>query len=266
MLTNDPLTLLAWNAIALFIFMTIIFAVAYRRKRLDTVDAAWGGAFVVAGTMVAGLEPNLRTITIAVLIDIWALRLSSHILDRIRKHQEDDPRYVELARKWKGNFWRSAYLRIFMVQGIAALLISLPTVFAANEDNRYVIEFLAVGVTVWLVGFITEMIGDRQLRDFLADTKNKGKVLDQGLWRYTRHPNYLGELTQWYGIGIIACGAAWGWIGLAGPLLLNILIRFVSGVPPIENRKKKDKAYAAYMTRTNAILPRLQRIKSDAVH
>lgn len=266
MLTNSPVTLLAWNAIGLLVYMTVIFAIAYRRKRLDTVDAAWGGAFVVAATMVAGLEPSLRTIVILVLVDIWAIRLSSHIIDRIRKHDKDDPRYTELASRWKGNYWQSAYVRIFLVQGVAALLISLPTVFAANDDNTYAIEFLAIGITVWLVGFMAELIGDRQLRTFLSDKKNTGKVLDQGLWRYTRHPNYLGEITQWYGIGIIACGAKWGFVGLIGPVILNVLIRFVSGVPPIENRKKKNKAYAEYMTRTNAILPRLQRVKSDVVN
>ncbi len=265
MLISGLPSFVLWNAAALFVYMTIVFVIAYRRKRLDTVDAAWGGAFVVAATMVAGLQPTLRTIIIALLIDIWALRLSSHIIDRIRNHDQDDPRYTELASKWKGSYWQRAYLSIFMVQGMAALIISLPTVFATGDDTAFATAFLVAGIAVWVIGFIVEMIGDRQLKAFLANKNNKGKVLDQGLWRYTRHPNYLGELTQWYGIGIIACGAQWGWIGLIGPVALNVLIRFVSGVPPIENRKKKDKAYAAYMQRTYPILPRLTRVKTDLV-
>lgn len=262
MLTSGLPSFFIWNAIALVAYMTIIFGVAYRRKRLDTVDAAWGGAFVVAATMVAGLQPTLRTIVILVLVDIWALRLSNHIIERIRSHDEDDPRYVAIAKKWKGSYWQSAYFRIFMVQAVAALIISLPTVFATGDDNRFSDVFLVAGVAVWVLGFIIESVGDMQLKRFLADKKNKGKVLDTGLWCYTRHPNYLGEITQWYGIGIIACGAVWGWIGLLGPIVLNVLIRFISGVPPIENRKKKDKAYAAYMKRTGAILPRFTKTRS----
>ena len=264
-LTSGLPLFIVCNAVALLVYMTAIFGVAYYRKRLDTVDAAWGGAFVVAATMVAGIQPTLRTIVIAILIDIWALRLSNHIIERIRSHDQDDPRYTELASKWKGDYWQRAYVSIFLLQGLMALLISLPTVFATGDDNAWATPLLIIGGLVWLAGFVTEALGDRQLRAFLADKTNKGKVLDQGLWRYTRHPNYLGELTQWYGIGIIACGAQWGWIGLVGPILLNILIRFISGVPPIENRKKKDKAYAAYMTRTNPILPRLKRLKTDVV-
>lgn len=259
MLTDGYAWFITWNAVGLLVYMTVIFGVAYKRKRLDTVDGAWGGAFVVAATMVAGLQPTLRTIVIAVLIDIWAIRLSSHIIDRIRSHNQDDPRYTELASKWKGNYWSRAYVSIFLTQGIAALIISLPTVFATGDDTTWSTPLLAAGIVVWVAGFITELVGDRQLRQFLADKKNKGKVLDSGLWHFSRHPNYLGELTQWYGIGIIACGAAWGWVGLIGPVALNILIRYISGVPPIERRKSKDPAYAAYIKKTNPILPRLQR-------
>lgn len=154
----------------------------------------------------------------------------------------------------------AASVRIdLLVQALAAFIVSLPTVFATGDDTSLALPLLVIGVLVWLIGFAIEVVGDRQLKTFLTDKSNKGKVLDKGLWRYTRHPNYLGEITQWYGIGIIACGASWGWVGLVGPIFLNILIRYVSGVPPIENRKKKDAAYAAYMLRTNAILPRLKR-------
>lgn len=114
MLTSGLPSFAFWNAIALLIYMTIIFGVAYRRKRLNTVDAAWGGAFVVAATMVAGLQPTLRTIVITLLIDIWALRLSVHLIDRISKSEEDDPRYTEIASKWRtGSYWQRAYVSIF---------------------------------------------------------------------------------------------------------------------------------------------------------
>lgn len=251
--------LIAWNAAALVLYMTICFAVAYKRKRLDTVDAAWGGGFVVAAWLVAGWDFHFRTILIAILIDIWAIRLTSHIIERSRKHDEDDPRYTELVGKWgKQNYWPKAYVSIFLLQGLLVLIVSLPTVFAVGKSVSLATPLIALGTLVWAIGFAIEALGDRQLAKFIANKENKGKILDTGLWKYTRHPNYLGEITQWYGIGIIACSAQYGWIGLIGPIILNILIRFVSGVPPIEKRKKQDPAYQAYMQHTNALLPKFK--------
>lgn len=252
------IALIAWNAAALLMYMTIVFAIAYKRKRLDTVDVAWGGAFVVAAAMVAGLEPQPSTILILLLVNTWAIRLSSHILDRVQKHKTDDPRYTEIAKKWdKQTYWQRAFFSVFLLQGFIALVVSLPTVFAAGEPLKVATPIMIVGTAVWLLGFMIEALADRQLSQFLIN--GQGKVLDRGLWRYSRHPNYLGEITQWYGIGIIACSSSYGWIGLIGPLVLNVLIRFVSGVPPIERRKANDPAYKQYMQHTWPILPKLFR-------
>ena len=147
---------------------------------------------------------------------------------------------------------------MFLLQGFLVLVISLPTVFATGDSLRWAVPLAVIGTLVWIKGFIIETRADRQLAAFITDKNNRGKVLDSGLWKRTRHPNYLGEITQWYGIGIIACGASWGWVGLLGPLTLNFLIRFVSGVPPIENKKRSEPAYKTYMQRTNAILPKLK--------
>ncbi len=250
--------LLAWNAAALFLFMTAAFIYAYRRQRLDTVDSAWGVGYVVVAWLIAGLEPHVRTILIAVLIDIWAIRLTHHIAARSAARGGDDPRYVALTAGWNKRFlWPRAYVSIFLLQGALILLVSLPTVFAAGRVVAHPLPFLVAGSLLWLAGFVIESIADRQLQTFIAQPKHKGKLLDTGLWRRSRHPNYLGEIMQWYGIGLIACSAHNGWIGLIGPAILNGLIRFVSGVPPIEKRKQKDPAYQAYMQRTNAIIPKL---------
>ena len=256
--------LLLANAIGLLIYMSVVFAIARRRKRLDTVDIAWGGGFVVAAWLTAGLELHPRTILIAVLIDIWAIRITHHLANRILKSDHDDPRYTEISKKWnKRAYWLRAYGSIFLLQGFLVLVISSPVVFAASDSNNWWIFWAVLGTVVWLKGFVIESIADRQLANFLADPSNKGKVLDSGIWRYSRHPNYLGEIIQWFGIGLIACGAHYGCLGLIGPLLLAGMIRFISGVPPIENRKKHEPAYAAYMQKTNAIWPKLSRLKAD---
>ncbi|HEY1063956.1 MAG TPA: DUF1295 domain-containing protein [Candidatus Saccharimonadales bacterium] len=250
--------LLAWNAAALLIYMTIAFVWAYQRKRLDTVDAAWGGGFVVAAWLVAGLELEFRTVLIAVLVDLWAIRLTHHLLNRVISKPKDDERYTEIAQKWnKKYFWPRAYVSVFLLQGLLILLISLPVVTAAGTTLDWAPALAVLGTVVWVKGFVVEAVADKQLRDFMGDKKNKGKVLQTGLWRRSRHPNYLGEVTQWFGIAIIACGASWGWVGLLGPVGLMLLIRFVSGVPPIEKHKANDAEYRAYMQRTNAILPKL---------
>lgn len=153
------LALIAWNAGALVLYMTVCFAIAYRRKRLNTVDAAWGGGFVVAAWLVAGLELQFRTVLIAVLVDIWAIRLTHHLLNRVLSNPEDDPRYTEIARKWNPKYyWPRAYASIFLLQGLLVLIISAPTVFAAGTSVQYAPLIIAVGVAVWLVGFITETI------------------------------------------------------------------------------------------------------------
>lgn len=251
--------LLAWNAAALLMYMSVIFFWAYQRKRLDTVDAAWGGGFVVVAWLVAGLELEFRTILIAILIDIWAIRLTHHLLNRVFSRSEDDERYNQIARKWnKKYYWQRAYVSVFLLQGLLILVISLPVMTAAGVTLAWAPALAVIGTLVWLKGFVIEAVADKQLHDFIADKKNKGKVLQAGLWRRSRHPNYLGEITQWYGIAIIACGASWGWIGLLGPTVLALLIRFVSGVPPIEKRKAQDPDYQAYMHQTNAIIPKLK--------
>jgi steroid 5-alpha reductase family enzyme len=255
------LALIGWNAVALFLYMSAVFVLAYRCKKLNTVDIAWGGGFVVAAWLVAGLELSWRTVLIGILIDIWAIRITNHLANRVLKNKEDDPRYVAISSKWDHKtYWLRAYISVFLLQGLLILVISLPTVFATGDSLGWAIPLAVIGSVVWLKGFVIETLADRQLAVFIADKKNKGKVLDTGLWKRTRHPNYLGEITQWYGIGIIACGASWGWVGLIGPVTLNVLIRFISGVPPIENTKRSDPAYQKYMQRTHAILPNLARV------
>lgn len=251
--------LFAWNAAALFVYMTIIFGIAYKRKRLDTVDAAWAGGFVVVAWLTAGLELEFRTLLIAVLVDIWAIRLTHHLINRVTSKPKDDERYTELASKWnKKYYWPRAYASIFLLQGILILLVSLPVVTATGDSLGFAPLLAVLGTALWVAGFVTEMLADRQLRIFLANKNNKDKVLDKGLWSRSRHPNYLGEIMQWYGIGIIACGASWGWIGLLGPIILSVLIRFISGVPPIERRKANNPDYRKYMQKTGAILPKLR--------
>ncbi|HET7320176.1 MAG TPA: DUF1295 domain-containing protein [Candidatus Saccharimonadales bacterium] len=246
--------LLVANAIAILVVMTGAFLVAKKRQRLDTVDSAWGMAFAVAAAVSAGYEFNLRTVLLLVLVDIWAVRLTAHLLDRSR-HSKEDPRYKELSKKWKGNFWLRAYFSIFVVQGVLVWIISLPVAMAVGKSTGSAALFTILGVAVWLKGFVIEALADRQLALFRKGGKNKNEVLQTGLWRYSRHPNYYGEITQWFGIGLIACAAHNGWVGLAGPLVLTLTIIFISGIPPIEKRRAADLKYQEYKRQTSVLIP-----------
>ena len=236
------------------LYMTVWFVFAKARKQLNFVDIAWGGGFALIAWLAYLTHHAARTLLIAVLVTIWAVRIIRHLAPRVLKHGED-PRYAEMTKKWKGNFWVRAYFSVFVLQGLIIALICLPVMVATGEQNENLGILSVLGTALWAVGFLFESTGDRQLRNFVADPANKGKVMDQGLWRFSRHPNYFGELTQWWGIAIIALQVTNGWVGLFGPLALTILIVFVSGIPPIENKKKQEPDYAAYMKRTSMLIP-----------
>lgn len=242
------------NALSVFVFMSITFLVAKKRNQLNVVDVAWGGGFVIVALRTYAQIREPRTLLVAVLVTLWGLRLMNHLLRRIRSG-EDDPRYIEMKKKWKGNVWLRAYFAVFMLQGLLILVVSLPITMTANKLTGSLGAANYVGALMWFIGFTIERVADSQLAEFIKNRKTKNEVLDNGLWKYSRHPNYFGELAQWWGIGIIALQVSYGWIGLLGPLTLTVLILFVSGIPPIEKKKKSNPAYAAYMRRTSPIVP-----------
>ncbi len=245
--------LLLLNALALFIYMSLFFTVARARNRIDTVDTAWGLGFVVSAWLVAVQAPSTRSLVIAALVSVWGFRLANHIWQR-GKVKGEDPRYTELADKWKGNLWFRAYLSIFLTQGLLIWMVGLPIVMAAGTELSGYSWLTILGAVIWLNGFVIESIADRQLGAFIR-TKNHPKLLQTGLWKYSRHPNYYGELVQWWGIGVIALQVHYGYIGLIGPLTISTLIIFISGIPPIERRKSKDPEYRDYMRRTSPLIP-----------
>jgi steroid 5-alpha reductase family enzyme len=192
------------NAIVLLIYMTGWFVAAKARNRLDTVDNAWAGGYLAVAISTAIQDRAIISYMIAAFVIIWAARLTAHIAGRNSKRPED-PRYVEIAKKWKGNLWTRAFFSIFLLQGFLIWLISLPIMTAAhNVVMHKPSAALFIGIAVWLIGFNIENEADGQLKCYLASKPAKTDVLDTGLWRYSRHPNYFGEIMLWFGIGITA--------------------------------------------------------------
>lgn len=241
-------------------FMTAVFLLSRKLERTDVVDAAWGPAFLVAALAAFFLSPydpqfgpNVQTL-VTVLVAIWAARLSYSIGKRLA-HKPEDPRYVRLRKQWKGNEFANTYVRIFVVQALLATLISSAVIHINTSVPTVIDAFAYIGMVIWIIGFLFEYFGDLQLKMFLSYPQNKGKLLTTGLWSYTRHPNYFGEATMWWGIFVIALATPFGWLGLVTPVLITFLLLYVSGVPMTEEAFKKKPGWAEYKSRTSKFLP-----------
>jgi steroid 5-alpha reductase family enzyme len=192
---------------------------------------------------------------VTALVVAWGARLALHILARNRKRGED-PRYAAWRAAWGRSFvWRS-YLQIFLLQGFFLLVIASPVILVNVDRNYpYTERFWLAGLLVWILGFLFEAVGDAQLARFRRDPANKGHIMDRGLWKYTRHPNYFGESMMWFGIWLIALEAPYGWTTVVSPVLITFLLVKVSGIPLLEKRYAGNAAFQAYARRTSAFIP-----------
>ncbi len=240
--------------------MTVVWADSVRRKDASVVDRWWGVLFVVLAIFYSSVSdgPVGRRLLLAVLVTVWGLRLAGFITRRNAGHPEDK-RYQAMRRKDPQGFPRRSLVTVFWLQGALAWTIAAPLFYVHFLDGAPGLNWLdAVGVAVWLVGFVFEAGGDWQLQRFLADPRNAGKVMDRGLWHYTRHPNYFGDVTVWAGYAIIATagGAWWSWYG---SLLMGLFIVKVSGVALTDRymarSDSKRVGYDDYVRRTNAFIP-----------
>lgn len=238
------------------VYMTLVFVFSQYLKRLDVVDIAWGGAFIVAAisSLFLGGKGWLQLI-VTLLVVIWGLRLSFYILKRFIRSKNEDPRYGEMRKKWKGSLAVNAYFRIFIVQALLALLVSASVITINLSAETAFSGWAIAGVVIWIAGFLFESIGDSQLRAHLVDPANVGKLMTTGLWRYTRHPNYFGEALQWWGIFAVALSVPFGWLTIVAPLTITILLLFVSGVPLTEKRFEGRPGWSDYKKRTSVFFP-----------
>lgn len=205
-------------ALILFSYMNLWFILSLIKKRNDVADVAWGLGFVLLtwASFFFGQEQNIRGFLISLLISIWGIRLAWHIHRRNKGHTEDY-RYLKWREDWGKWFYLRSYLQAYLLQGVLLFLIVFP-ILLINKSTETGLNYLDfVGVVVWLVGFIFESVGDAQLIKFLKNPNNKGKLMQSGLWRYTRHPNYFGEVLLWWGVWFIALSVPNGLIGIIGP-------------------------------------------------
>src|SRR5262245_16254353 len=227
------------------------------KRDVSIVDIGWGlgfaGIALLTFARTDGWEP--RRLLITALTVIWGARLGVYLLCR-NWGQPEDFRYQRMRRRYGERFAWVSLVGVFGLQGVLMWIVSLPVQVAqtAAEPAHWTALDLA-GIVLWSVGLFFEAVGDRQLSRFKADPANRGQVMDGGLWRYTRHPNYFGDFCVWWGLWLIALatGAAWTAIG---PALMSFFLMRVSGVPMLERgMEKRRPGYAEYVRRTNAFFP-----------
>ncbi|NTW98657.1 MAG: DUF1295 domain-containing protein, partial [Geobacteraceae bacterium] len=207
---------------AILLYMTGWFIAAQIQGRNDIADVAWGLGFILAAavSLIAGNVYSLRGLLISALVLIWGIRLALHIYSRNRLKGED-PRYRKWRDEWGKRFVLRSFLQVFMLQGILLLMVAIPVIFVNQAPPATFgwLDFL--GLAIWLYGFCFEAVGDWQLQQFIRNPANKGKLMTSGLWRYTRHPNYFGEVTLWWGIWLMTLALPGGWLTIIGPLTIT---------------------------------------------
>lgn len=237
-------------------YMTVWFVVSLLKQRNDVADVAWGPGFIVVAitSSVMATELTLRALIVTTMVLIWGIRLALHIASRHAGKPEDE-RYAAWRREWGSTVTIRSFLQVFMLQGILLTIISIPVVMINTAPSLPFTPLDIIGISVWLAGFTFEAVSDRQLKQFVKNPTNRGKIMTGGLWRFSRHPNYFGEVTLWWGIYIVSLSVPGGWMSIIGPIMITFLILKVSGIPMLEKAFEANPDFQQYKRQTSAFFP-----------
>ena len=259
-------TMFLWALVSTLVMFHIAFFIAQKKKDFSVVDSFWGLGFAVTAVVLFVLNLVLRgtfdgpTFFLTLLVLVWGVRLSMHIYNR-NKGKKEDYRYQQMRQNWGENATRNGYFKIFLGQAALQYVIALPIILinAYPGSPSYGTPVMWVGIVIWLIGFYFLVVGDAQLKTFIRKPSNKGRVMSSGLWRYTRHPNYFGESAMWTGLGLLALSSTTsvGWFALVSPVVITVLLLFISGVPLLEKQmeKSRGKEWQLYKKKTSKFFP-----------
>lgn len=245
------------TAIVIFIYFTLVFILAQVKKNNAIVDSFWGPGFllVAAYTFLQSDNRGLRSTIVLIFIALWSIRLFYHITLR-NWNKPEDFRYQDMRKRWEGHYFLlQSFFKVFMFQGLMMYIISVPLISVSIAENQSLKALSIFGIVLWIIGYYFEVVGDKQLKDFLGKPENKGKLMTEGLWKYTRHPNYFGEATMWWGIFFISISSIKEIYLIMSPVLITFLLVFVSGVPLLEEKYKDRKDFIEYSKRTSKFIP-----------
>jgi len=247
---------IATSAITVLIFMIFMFIIAQVKKNNSIVDIGWGMGFILISVVLSFTveQTDKKDLLLLLMILLWGSRLSLHIFTRARG-KEEDFRYAQWRKDWGKHAVVQAFFKVFMLQGFLMLVIAFPIMVVFNSANDQLNLFSYVGFLIFAFGFLFESVGDFQMFRFKKKPENKGKIITSGLWKFTRHPNYFGEAFLWWGVAVLAIGSDLFMLAFIGPLLLNLLLLFVSGVPLLEKKYEGNEAWETYKKTTPKFIP-----------
>jgi steroid 5-alpha reductase family enzyme len=244
-------------AFVTWVLVTLLWLLSLALRDSSIVDIFWGAGFVVLAwvTALRSPSPGPRTWVLLALVSLWGVRLAVHIFRRNRGRGEDY-RYRAWREQAGARWWWWSYFKVFLLQGTIMMTVATPLVAALSATEVRPLGWIdAAGLLAWLIGFVFEALGDRQLARFKANAANRGRVLRTGVWRYTRHPNYFGDSAVWWGHYLVAA-AAGAWWTVFSPALMTFLLVRVSGVAMLETSLRATKPeYADYEASTSAFFP-----------
>ena len=249
-------TLLLLSAGTIAGLMVLLWLLSLRLGDSSIADIAWGPIFVVVAVLGATLGSGWpgRQLLVLAMVALWGLRLGWHI-HRRNRGKDEDPRYAKWRDRHGASWWWVSLFRVFLLQGAVLWVISLPIQLVMALPGREAFTVWdAVGELLWAGGFLMEAISDAQLRAFKQDPEKTG-ILDDGLWRWSRHPNYFGEAVLWWGIWLPALAVPWGWATVVSPILMTLLMRYVSGVPLAEEMMEGRPGWDDYARRVSIFVP-----------
>lgn len=249
--------------VTILLFFNIVWFWAYLYRRNDFADIAWGPAVIlgVFGALSWTLNIQGRTVVgvrvliLCTLTTVWALRLFWYIAQRNLSKKTEDLRYAKWRKEWGTSWPTQSYLKIFTLQPLIIFAVSLPALWAVSSPPQELDLTANLGILVWLVGFFFESVGDAQLKDFSRHPENHSKIMSTGLWKWSRHPNYFGEVVQWWGLFLIVATMPGGWIAVLSPLTITYVLLKVSGIPVLEDHMRSRPGYLDYQRRVSKFLP-----------
>jgi steroid 5-alpha reductase family enzyme len=252
------LEVVGWSFVLSIGFMSCVWLLSLVLKNASIVDSFWGPGFIVLAASLPLLAGTMtgESLLVGALVLVWGVRLALHVTLRNWRRSEDW-RYAKWREEAGTSFWWKSYFKVFLLQAVILVVVALPiqVVAAAQHAVQWTVLDI-IGVAIWTVGILFETIGDWQLKRFIQNPDNKGKIMDRGLWRYTRHPNYFGEAILWWGIWLISLSAPWAAAAVIGPMTITFMLLRVSGVRMLEQgMKEQNPAYADYIRRTPPFIP-----------
>ncbi len=242
--------------ITIFLYMGIFYLIAQSIRNNSIVDIGWGLGFVITTLVLIFCSQQIETskLIISFLILIWGIRLSFYIYLR-NLGKPEDFRYANWRKEWGRRQPWIAFYKIFMLQGIIMWVVALPVMMVFSRITHLPGYLSISGILLFFFGLGFEGLADAQMKRFKYDPKNYGKIITSGLWKYTRHPNYFGEALLWWGIGIYAFSVSGYWYSFISPLIISLMLRFVSGVPMLEEKYKDREDFREYAAKTSVFIP-----------